>query len=326
MSDYVGRRPVILVSLLINLGSLVIFLFAASAWDLIGARVVQGLTVGVGTTAFGATILDTDKPHAPTINSLTNFVGLAAGVFVSGLLVSYAPYPTKLIFVLLVAINLIELAMLIWMPETTQKRSGAMRSMIPRVIIPPQVRAPFGRISPINIAAWALGGFYLSLMPPLVVQATGIQSPMIGAIAVTCLMIAAGITVIALSRWYARRELICSSVTLVVGVAITLGGVHSVPALFVGSIIGGIGFGAAFSGGLRSILPLAAADDRAGVLATYFVESYLAFSVPAIIAGVLTPRLGLTTSAYAYGAVLAVLAFASLVAIIVAKPAATTAS
>jgi len=91
--------------------------------------------------------------------------------------------------------------------------------------------------------------------------------------------------------------------------------------MIVGTIIAGVGFGNAYSGNLRALLPLAGAHDRAGLLATYFVESYIAFSVPAVIAGLLVPMLGLVTTTYYYGAVLIVLIVISLLATQPRRPA-----
>lgn len=64
LSDYVGRRPVILAALLLNAAAMILFSEARDVGQLILARVVQGLCVGVGTTAMGAAILDTNVPAA----------------------------------------------------------------------------------------------------------------------------------------------------------------------------------------------------------------------------------------------------------------------
>jgi MFS family permease len=43
LSDYVGRRPMILAALVLNALALVLFASAGAAWELILARVVQGV-------------------------------------------------------------------------------------------------------------------------------------------------------------------------------------------------------------------------------------------------------------------------------------------
>ncbi|MFB2608387.1 MFS transporter, partial [Rhizobium phaseoli] len=56
-----------------------------------------------------------------------------------------------------------------------------------------------------------------------------------------------------------------------------------------------------FLGAIGTIMPLAKADERAGLLAAFYLQSYLAFSLPAILAGFLAKSAGygLTTDIYA---------------------------
>jgi MFS family permease len=76
---------------------------------------------------------------------------------------------------------------------------------------------------------------------------------------------------------------------LVVGVGLTLLAVAltSEVAFFIGTAVGGVGFGAGFQGAVRTVLPLAAPHERSGVLSTMWVVSYLALGLPAIVAGFL---------------------------------------
>lgn len=69
----------------------------------------------------------------------------------------------------------------------------------------------------------------------------------------------------------------------------------------------GIGFGGAFQGGLRLILAETPAARRTGVLSTVYIVSYFALGGPAVIAGLLTPTLGLRTVVDAYAVFVALL-------------------
>jgi hypothetical protein len=53
-------------------------------------------------------------------------------------------------------------------------------------------------------------------------------------------------------------------------------------------------------------MPLAKPDERAGLLSAFYIQSYLAFSLPAIVAGFLAKSLGyaLTTDIYATAIIL----------------------
>ena len=321
LSDYIGRRPLILAALLLSGVALVQFITANSAGALILARIVQGIGVGIALTTLGATILDTDRRNGAILNSVTTFIGLMLGSLLAGSLLAFAPWPGQLVYIVLLAVTVVEMALLLLVPETADRRHGALASLKPQVRVPAIARPVLVRLLPLNLAAWALGGFYLSLMPTLVAVATHIGSPFVGAAVVSILMLTAAGSVFALRRLTPTRVLSIAMVGLAIGILVTLAGtaLQSAPGMIIGTAIAGIGFGAAYSGNLRTLLPLADASDRASLLAAYFVESYLAFSLPAIAAGLLAPVLGLVATAELYGAVL--LAFIALSAMATRRPA-----
>jgi len=317
LSDYIGRRPVMLGALFLNVVAMLAFIEAGSAGMLILARGVQGFATGAATTTLGAAILDLNRSKGPLINSTTAFVGLTVGSLLSGALVAYAPLPTELVFIVLLMVTAILLALLPWIPETAAGKSGAFASLAPHVSVPKQARKMLMKITPVNIAGWALGGFYFSLMPSLVRVATGLSSPIVGGLVVTALSLGATIGVLWYRNAHPGRTLMVGTATFAAGVAITLAGVSAqlVPVLLAGTIISGFGFGGAFAASVRTVLPLASATERAGLLSAFYVECYLAFALPAIAVGLLAPVIGLPTSAYFYGAAIIVLAVITLVAL-----------
>ncbi len=58
MSDYLGRRPVILAALTVTAGACAVFLAAHSVGMLFAARALQGVAVGAATGALGAALID----------------------------------------------------------------------------------------------------------------------------------------------------------------------------------------------------------------------------------------------------------------------------
>ena len=134
-----------------------------------------------------------------------------------------------------------------------------------------------------------LGGFYLSLMPSLIVSATQARSPWLGGFAVTALTLsgALAIALVALRRVGTFRTLLSGEIALASGLLLILIAANAgYPALLLaGSIVAGLGFGATFLGAVRTALPLAEPHERAGLMGAFYVESYLANSVPTMIAG-----------------------------------------
>ncbi len=317
LSDFTGRRPAILAALVLNIVSMAMFMTASSGAALIAARALQGFATGLATASLGAAILDNDRSRGPILNSITAFCGLTAGSLGGAILVTYAPDPRQLVYVVLLALSAVEAFILWFMPETAQMRAGAIASLQPHVNVPAQASQALVRVTPVTIASWALGGFYFSLMPALVRVATGVTLPVVGGLVVSALTLSGAIAVLSLRSASPGRMLSGGIVTLATGVAITLAGVHEqlVWLMLIGTIVSGTGFGAAFAGTMRTVLPLAKTDERAGLFAAFYVEGYLSFSLPAVLAGFAVPMVGLTVTAYAYGTAVILMALASMIAV-----------
>jgi MFS family permease len=323
LSDHVGRRPLILAALLTNMAALGLFILADSAAWLVAARLLQGIATGVAATTLGAVLLDVDRARGALINSLAPIVGMAVGALGAGALVAYATAPTQLAYAVLLVVHLGEVLLLRFMPETVERLPGAgaaaLASLRPRVAVPVRARRVLLMIAPVNVAIWALGGFYLSLMPSLIGATTGLTSPLVGGAVVAALTFSGAAAIFLLQPWRAGRILVVCTTALASGVAVTLAGVYlnSVPLLAGGTIVAGFGWGGGFFGGMRSVMPLAAPAERAALLAAIYVESYIAFGVPAIAVGLAVPVVGLPTASYFYGGGVIVLAAVSLVATLI---------
>src|SRR5271154_5161711 len=242
LSDYVGRRPVILAALLLNAAAMVLFSETADVGQLILARVVQGLSVGVGTTALGAAILDTNRARGPLLNSVTAFLGLTAGSLGAAALITFASDPLHRVYEVLLALTVLLIALLYVMPESSTRKAGALASLRPHVRVPPQSRTILIRLTPANVAAWALGGLYLSLMPTVVATAMGIASPWVGGVVVAALMLTAAVAVATSRNWPVPRLIVISTSTLGLGVAVSMIGIQQqlVAALLAGTVIAGV--------------------------------------------------------------------------------------
>ena len=106
---------------------------------------------------------------------------------------------------------------------------------------------------------------------------------------------------------------------LLAGVAITFGAVATgtAAAFLAGTAVAGVGFGLAFLGAFRMVTALALPAERAGLVAAIFIVNFLAFSIPAVIAGWAVSRYGLHRTALVYCAVVAALAAAAAGSLIV---------
>ena len=316
LSDHRGRREVLLAALGLELVAVLLFWGADSVDWLLAARVLQGVATGIATSALSAGLLDLHRERGAVVNSVAPMIGLGVGALGASALAQFAPAPTRLVFDLLLVVFALQALAALYLPETVERRAGAWRSLKPSMAIPAQARTTMWQVLPVNTAQWALGGFYLSLGPTLARIVTHDDSPMIGGALIATLVLSSAAAILAVRHRTARWALAAGAAALAIGVGVTLAGVQleSTAAFFFGTLIAGLGFGAALSGSMRSLVPLAAPHERAGLMSSYFVLSYLAFSVPAIAAGLFAGRYGLQATALGYGLAVMVMAAAALLA------------
>jgi predicted MFS family arabinose efflux permease len=102
---------------------------------------------------------------------------------------------------------------------------------------------------------------------------------------------------------------------LVVGVVLFVLALASTSlALFVVSaVVAGGGFGSGFLGALRNVTQLAQPHERAALLSAVYLVSYLGFSIPALVAGLVISHEGLRDTAMGYGVFVGVLTLAALI-------------
>jgi MFS family permease len=320
LSDYIGRRPVLAIAITLEAIALILFITAGDVAVLLLARLTQGIATGAAMTTLGAALIDLNPPHAPgrarLVNSVVPVSGLAVGALGCGALVQFAPAPTRLVYALLLGGIALSALAVAAMPETSSWRPGAVSSLRPRLGVPAQLRADLFALIPIVVASWALGGLYLSLGPSDAAGLFGLRSHLVGGLVVTLLCGAGAATAFALRSWPTDRTLTIGAALLTAGTAVTLAGVqaHSVTLAGAGTVIAGIGFGASFLGSFGTLARLAAPHERGELFAVAYVIAYLAFSLPAVLAGLASSSVGLRTTTLVYGVAVGILGLAALAA------------
>jgi hypothetical protein len=173
------------------------------------------------------------------------------------------------------------------------------------------------------VVPWALAGLYLLLGPSLAAQATGSPNRVWGGLVIFLLCGTAAAAAFVLRRMGSHAAMLAGCLFLLAGTAVTCGAIATTTsaALLARTTVAGIGLGLAFLGAFRVTTALATPGQRAGLVAAIFTVLYLAFSVPALIAGLATTTFGLHSTALVYSVSLAVLA-AAATGILVSRPAA----
>jgi MFS family permease len=318
LSDHVGRRPVLLAAMLIQLAANLLFLCGENIGWVMAARIVQGFATGAATAAFTAALIELAPPHRKRVGAILGSIGLtgglAAGSLLAGLAIQFTTDANTEVFTVLTALTVLGLVVVALTPETAARVPGALRSLIPRLAIPSVARSEFAAAAPAIAAIWMMSGLSGGLAPSLVRSVFQLDSGLLDGLCGFVAPAASAVTGVLFARVAARKAMTIGSYATIVGAIAIVAGVaaNSVAVMISGQALAGAGFGAAFTAALGLIAPLVAGPERAGVIAAIYVVSYLAFGIPIVIAGEIAAPLGYLATVFWYSTATVVLALVSV--------------
>lgn len=319
LSDHIGRRPVLVAG---TLGIVVSHLVLATAngfGALVLGRVEQGFAVGVTLGALGAALIDNAPPRYPslanTLNAALPALALAVGALSSGALVQWAPAPETLVYVVFGSLLVLLTLLLPFIPDRVERRPGALRSLRPAVSVPVASRRQFRNGAGSIAASWAIAGLFLSLMPSALVDIFGISNHFTAGALLAAVTGAGAATALILQHVDALHSLLIGLAALILGSGLTVAStlLEFLPGVAVGAVVSGAGFGAGFQAPVRLVLATAPSTERASLISAIYVVCYVSYGLPALVAGLLVPWLGLATVIALYGAFVVVAAATALV-------------
>jgi MFS family permease len=276
-------------------------------------RGLQGLATGAAVGTASAALLDLHPRRDPAGVALANGVasagGIGLGALVSSALVQLGAAPRVLPFVVLFVLFALAFAGVYWMPEPVAERSR-FRLTAERPSVPRAVRRPFFLAGLAVLSSWSIGGLFFSLGPGLSAQLFNTTNVIVSAIGIVAIGGSAAIAQLVLGRTAPWIGASAGSIALAAGMALVVvaAATDSATTYLSGSVLGGIGFGIAFLGGLRTLIAAIPPHHRAAVLSAFYVVAYLSGSLPAVLAGLVVGNLGLSSTFEIFGGVVAAIA------------------
>jgi MFS family permease len=319
LSDHVGRRPVLVGAIALQVIAMALFAFAPNIETVVIARAIQGVATGAATGALSAALTDLapagNRGLGAIVGSLAPFGGLAVGAILAGVVIDAVPNPVVATFVSFMILFLVALVVVVISPESVSKRPGAVRSLIPRIAVPPRARREFRSGIPIYLAGWMTGGLFLGLVPEILRDTFKIDSGLVSGAVIAVLSGIGTLAVFLSRRVRPRAVIVVGALSLVAGIAlVALSLLFGEFMLFgVGTVVAGFGFGMTFAGEVRATAPLAEAHERGEMFAAIYVVSYLSFGVPAIIAGLAVAEFNLVPTSIVYAVIVVVSAAVGVV-------------
>ncbi|MEU0930324.1 MFS transporter [Streptomyces malaysiensis] len=317
VSDFIGRRPVMLAALVLSALSAVCFLLARGLPELFAGRTLSGLSAGLATGTATVTVIELAPPSrrraATLLATGANLGGLGVGPLLAGMLAQYAPAPLKLVFVVDLVLVAVAAAVVLALPETVRTRSRPpLRPQ--RLRVPKEMRSTFAAAAMAGFAGFATLGLFTSVSPTFLSEVEG-ESNLAVAGAVAFSVFAASIAGQVLGRRLGPGwSLPGGCAVLVAGmaaIAVSLA-IASLALLVLGAVVAGTGQGLSFHAAVRVVTERSPADRRAEVTSALFVLMYLAISIPVIGVGALTVAVGLRTAGLVFTGCVALLAVATL--------------
>jgi MFS family permease len=291
VSDAVGRKPILIISLFCALSADVVITAFPNVYALVFARMLQGIGLGLsmGTgTAYLAEILH-PAPDASTraanAASLSTAFGFSGGAFITtiALLIFFTLRPVTNYFV--IALTAVGLLASFTLPS--------LKPLGGKILRLPYFPA---RSLPINLSiaiCWAAGGVVIAVLPS--------QLATFGytAYAGFCLVLV-NWTGAFLQPWVRKNFDPVTSLRIGFGLMplgmglVVLGSylTNIYPILLGTAIIGSAAYGFSYQGGLALISHLGG-TQRARAVAGYMFTGYIGFGIPAIVIGYLADYFGL---------------------------------
>ncbi|HET7683691.1 MAG TPA: MFS transporter [Marmoricola sp.] len=285
-SDRYGRRGLVLAfSVISGLASLVFIPAVDSVPLLYVGRVLQGVVSGVVFSVANAWLQDLAGPSraraAATRGAVSSSLGFAVAPVVSGLLASYAPWPTTLPYLVHVAVLLSGLVVLVGVPETVHEpRIGPLLQLG----LPRQARRAFWTVlAPTAVGVYAFPSVAITLLPLLIDpdQISVAYIGLLGGLTLACSAIAA-----APARHFGPVAAPAGVALGAVGYGFGAAAVHWQSSLLLlpAAVLLGAGAGLCLAAGLTLTARLAPPSFRGAMNSAFYVFAYLGFAAPLLLA------------------------------------------
>jgi len=303
LSDWYGRRRVLMSALALEILASVVFLVWPSLTGLLVARVLSGLGIGVVTATATAWLSELRGPgsrRAQIVSTAANLGGLGLGALISGALAQWAGDALRLPFLVFTAALSVAWVALLAAAETRGPRLPRPRYRPQRISVPPQARGRFFAAAFGAAITFAVFGLLTSLAPTFLARTLHQPShALAGAVTFTAFATAALAQTIAASR--TTQQLLAAAIAaLLAGLGLlTIAVWLPAPSLGVflaGDLVVGAGSGLMFKGAIATVSDISSQEHRAEALAGIFLAAYLGLAGPVIGLGALTQAASTRTS------------------------------
>jgi MFS family permease len=305
VSDWVGRKRILIPAIALEAIAAVLFLAWPDLPVLIAARFITGIGVGLITVTATAHLHELHSRHRPAaaparfelVSTAANIGGLGVGPLVTGFLAQFASQPLRLTFVVFAALLLLAAVAVGLTPETVEER-------LERPSWRPQRIRAHGDPTRYLIAAvgtfssLAVLGLFPSLAPGFVAGTLHHPGRLLAGVTVFLVFAAAAVCQAATGRVRPGLSSAAGLTAEAAGLIMVAAGMSaaSLAVFLVGGAVAGAGAGVLFKSGVGAVTAMAAPAVRGEALAGLFLVAYLGMIIPVVGMGIATEYVAATTA------------------------------
>ncbi|MBK4347586.1 MFS transporter [Lacisediminihabitans changchengi] len=324
ISDWLGRRRIILIAVLIELVAAVLFLVWPSVPGLLVARFISGVGVGALTataTAHLSELRAVSRPEeggrfSSTVSTFVNNGGLALGPLIAGFIAQWIAGPLQVPYVLFIVLLALAALALSLVPETVEKQEERRAYAPQRMSLPRESRGAFWSAAIAALSAFAIFGLFTSLAPSFLAGTLHETSHFVAGLATFSVFGAAAVAQLLTSRMSLVSQVRLAATFMAVGLAALSAGalLANLPLFIVAGIVAGAGVGVQFRSSVAVAASLALPPRRGEVMAALFLVAYIGLTVPVLLVGLALAFLPSAAVLVGFSVVVIVLAVGSSLA------------
>ena len=314
VSDWYGRRVVLLPAIGIAIVAAVVFLVWRSLGGLVLARILTGLGVGAAVATATAFITDLDgvpgggpTRRAGIVGTIANIGGLGLGPLIAGLLARYEPHSLTLPFQVFLALLVLGAIAVALAPEGHSPMHPRPAYHPQHLSVPASARRQFTAAIAGVFLCFAANGLFLGLAGVFLAGPLHHPSPALCGLAIFVTFGSGVVVQTTTTNWPAHRLIAAGIIPTLIGLGVIVASAWTSPpslALFlIGGIIVGAGSGAIFRGTLTVVISTSGSEDRAGALTSFFTAGFIGLSVPIVGLGVALQHLSPGVALLIFGVV-----------------------
>lgn len=293
ISNYLGRRPVAVGTLVLAIAGSLVFTHLTSPGTLIVGRFLQGLVSGLGSSALATYVVDlcirARMPTwlGPTVTSTTPTIGISLGALTSGAFIEATGASPDVLFEAVAAFMVVIILLVILGQETRQREPGALASIRPKVQVPDAAKHMLVASSTIFIGTWAIGGVYQAYSSTFVIMLLGENDSLLAALTLVSMIFP-----VVIGGFFANRIPLVAAQRIGIGLfavsfALVVLSLHEgwTVLFFIFNIVCGLCQGIGYTCSMTHIINRASFDERSGTFSAVYLVSYGGAAVPNLLVG-----------------------------------------